>query len=142
MTLTVDHTLRSVFHNLITWASTGWERAAETEALANMDDQTLMKLAADCGITPDQLYDLAKAGPHAADEMPKMLRALNIDPVEVASRCHITFRDMQIACSCCPDKATCRKHLAEHTVHGHFLEFCPNAAQIIELKAHPDMQLD
>jgi len=91
----------------------------------------------DCGITPEQLIELAKAGPHAADEMIEMMRALSIDPTEVQLRFRNQFRDMQINCSHCASKGECRKDLKIGSAPEHFIDYCANADELNALRRGP-----
>jgi len=92
MSIAVNDGAHSVLARVISWIARSWESAGEAEMIAAMDDQTIREIAHDCGITPEQLIELAKAGPHAADEMIEMMRALSIDPTEVELRFRNQFR--------------------------------------------------
>jgi hypothetical protein len=119
------------------WLSRGWEAAGETQALASLDRETIAMIARDCGMEPSQLLDVAKAGPHAADEMIAMMKALDIDPMEVATRYQDQFRDMQLNCSQCTSKAHCRKDIAAGSAARHFNDYCNNADHLIAMRATP-----
>ena len=86
MDMLVNDSARTVFARLAGWFAKGWESSAEADMIASLDDFTIQGIAHDCGISPDQLIELAKAGPHAADEMIRMMKALNIDPAEIELR--------------------------------------------------------
>ncbi len=138
MDTAVTDATRTVFSRLTEWFSRSWESAAEADMIVSLDDSTIRSIAHDCGISPDQLIELAKAGPHAADEMVVMMRALNIDPSEVELRLRNEFRDMQITCSHCASKSECRKDLARGTAAETFAHYCGNAESLNALRANPD----
>ncbi len=86
MTLTIADPVRHTVQQILSWFAQGFETANESDMLAALSDAEVEALADDCGISAHQLLALVKAGPHAADEMPAMMRALNIDPAEVEYR--------------------------------------------------------
>lgn len=142
MNIATNDAARGAVSRILDWMAKGWERASEAEMIASLDDESIREIAHDCGIRPDQLIALAKAGPHAADEMPAMMRALGIDPMEVETHYREQFRAMQIDCSNCTSKGECRRDLNAGTAAQHFNEYCANAADLSSLRASPDMLVD
>ncbi len=141
MNTVVSDPTRTVLSRLVDWFAKGWESSAEADMIASLDQFTINNIAHDCGISPDQLIELAKAGPHAADEMIEMMRALNIDPAEVEVRLRNQFRDMQITCAHCASKGECRKDLGAHTASENFGHYCGNASDLNALRANPEFLL-
>lgn len=137
MNIAANEHKNGIFAQLISWMAKGWEGASESEMLAALGTDTIRAIAGDCGIRPDQLIQLAKAGPHAADEMPRLMKALGIDPVEVELRYREQFRAMQVECASCSAKQTCRKDLDDHTVQQNFQSYCCNAENMNWLRATP-----
>ncbi|NML74052.1 hypothetical protein HHL25_07955 [Rhizobium sp. S-51] len=138
MNTVVNDPTRTVLSRVIGWFAKGWENSAEADMIASLDDFTIQSIAHDCGISPDQLVELAKAGPHAADEMLEMMRALNIDPAEVEMRLRAQFRDMQINCAHCASKGECRRDLANGNAAANFAQYCANSQDLNALRASPD----
>lgn len=131
-----SHTLVSRFMG---WVARSWEASSEADAIAALDADTIRQIAGDCGIAPDQLIALAKAGPGAADEMIEMMKALNIDPMEV-SMCHPhQFRDMQVNCSSCASKGRCRRDLAAGQAALHVNDYCNNSDHLAAMRATPEL---
>ncbi|MCL6706716.1 BTG family protein [Pseudomonas sp. R2.Fl] len=124
---------------LFGWLSKAYEDASEADMIAALDDDTIRRIAGECGIQPEQLLDLAKAGPHAADEMPRMMKALGIDPMEVECRFGAVFRQMQVNCAHCRHKAECRHDLSTGTAAAEFNSYCVNAAELGVLRATPQV---
>lgn len=139
MTLTIADPVRHTVQQILSWFAQGFEHATESDVLAGLSDEEIEALAGDCGISPHQLLALVKAGPHAADEMPAMMRALNIDPAEVEYRMRRVFRDMQITCAQCQSKETCRQHLRQGKAEQTFRDYCGNADTLNALRANPDV---
>jgi hypothetical protein len=48
--------------------------------LANFREEEVAFIANDMGMTPQELLFAVSKGPHAADELPKLLSALGVDP--------------------------------------------------------------
>lgn len=139
MTLTIADPVRHTVQQVLSWFAQGIEHATQTDMLAGLSDAEVEALADDCGISAHQLLALVKAGPHAADEMPAMMRALNIDPAEVEYRMRRVFRDMQINCAQCQSKETCREHLRQGKAQLTFVDYCSNADTLNVLRANPDV---
>ena len=87
-------------------------------------------IARDLRISSDDLDRLVKAGPHSADQMPKMLKALGIDVEDLIRSEPLMVRDMQRVCAICSDKAQCDRELAAGTSAEHYRGYCPNAPTI------------
>lgn len=138
--ITNDHS-RGPLARIVEWITRGWEGASEAEMIAALDEKTISDIAHDCGISPEQLVELAKAGPHAADEMPEMMRTLLIDPTEVELRFRALFRDMQINCSRCHAKRQCRTDLKDGTAPTEFVDYCANSDDLNVLRAIPEVRM-
>lgn len=142
MGIAVNSNSENLVSRMVGWLTKGWEASSEAEMIAALDGDTIRQIARDCGIQPDQLIELAKAGPNAADEMIAMMKALNIDPTEVAALYQQQFRDMQVNCSHCQSKDECRKDLAAGTAAQHFNDYCQNADHLSGMRATPELLAD
>lgn len=118
---------RSLSSRLARWFTNAWEATTETDVVGSLDNQTLNELARDCGISADQLKQLARSGPHAADEMAMLMLAINIDAKEVARLYPVQFREMQVNCSLCESKDRCRKNLAAQVADREHVHYCGNS---------------
>jgi hypothetical protein len=85
------------------------------------------RIANDMGMSTGQLRELVQKGPHAADQVQKMLIVLKVDPKHVAANEPVVMRDLQRLCIFCDDKKHCAHELAAGTAAAHFHDFCPNA---------------
>jgi hypothetical protein len=134
MTTQPHETLASRF---LHWCAKAWEATTEADVIGSLDDETLREIARDCCVSPEQILQLVKAGPHGADEMVALMKALNID-VDEASLTHpAQFRDMQITCTSCPSKERCRRDLARHAADQEFIHYCGNAEHLNGMRAEP-----
>jgi hypothetical protein len=99
----------------------------ELKEMREMDAANFDQIAGDLRISSADLEQLVRQGPHAADELPKMLRALGIDQTDLARTETLVLRDMERVCSLCGHKRRCGHELAAGTATAHYEEFCANA---------------
>ena len=71
-----------------------------------------------------------RRGPHAADELPKMLTALRIDQDDLARAEPLVLRDMERVCALCSQKRRCDRDLAAGASAPHYQEYCANGPTI------------
>ena len=98
--------------------------------LRELDDATFNQIASDLRIGPDELTALVRQGPHSADELPKLLKALGIDQEKLARTEPLVLRDMERVCSLCHHKRQCDHDLAVGTSAARYHQYCLNAATI------------
>lgn len=98
--------------------------------LANCTPEEVAAMAHDVGLSPGELRFLTAKGSHAADELPKLLRALGFDPQKLASKNPAVMHDLQRICVTCSHKKQCRHELARGTAAGNYIDYCPNAISI------------
>ncbi|WP_407157503.1 DUF6455 family protein [Bradyrhizobium sp. STM 3557] len=115
-------------------AFVGWlERFRALREIGQLDREEVQRIAGDLRISPDDLDELVRSGPHAADELPRMLKALGIDEAALTRLEPLVLRDMARVCSLCQDKARCRDDLAAGTADRHYEEYCLNAPTLDNL---------
>jgi hypothetical protein len=100
----------------------------------NCEAGELARMAHDIGVSPGDLDELVRRGPHAADELPKMLAALNLDEQAIARSEPFMLRDMERVCAMCEHKRQCDHELAAGTAAGHYKDYCANASSLTALK--------
>jgi hypothetical protein len=105
----------------------------ELSEIRQMDRTDFDRIAADLQVSPDDLDELVRQGPHAADEMPKLLKVLGIDEADLASAYPLVLRDMERVCALCQHKAQCDRDLAAGTAAEHYKGYCLNAPTIDRL---------
>jgi hypothetical protein len=88
------------------------------------------RIARDLNLAPGELDELVRRGAHAADELPKMMAALNIDRKAVARVEPLVMRDLERVCSLCEQKRRCDRELVADTAAEHYADFCPNASTL------------
>src|SRR4051812_4780025 len=105
----------------------------ELNELRQMDRADFERIADDLLISPGDLDELVRHGPHAADELPVMLKALGIDARKLARIEPMLLRDMERVCAMCNQKARCDRDLIAGTAAEHYASYCLNAAAIDRL---------
>src|ERR1700756_2113711 len=79
----------------------------ELSEMRQMDRTNFEQIASDLQLYADTLEDLVRKGPHAADELPKLLQALGLDEAGLASSNPLMLRDMERVCAICQRKGEC-----------------------------------
>jgi uncharacterized protein YjiS (DUF1127 family) len=105
----------------------------EMRELREINSGDFARIAQDLGVTPAELDTLARRGPHASDELRKLLKSLDIDEATLSRTEPRLQRDMVRVCASCRQKARCDYDLDAGTSAQHYTEYCPNAAAIEEL---------
>ena len=79
----------------------------ELGEIRQLDRTDFDRIAGDLRISSNDLDQLVRQGPHAADELPKMLKALGIDEADLARTEPLVLRDMERVCTLCRHKRQC-----------------------------------
>jgi len=131
MSGTQDH--RTVLDAIADWIKNYRQTIGLRNELAQCTAEEVALMARDIGLSADELLSAAAKGPHAGDELPKLLRALGVDPQKIAADNPSTMRDLQRICVHCGHKGECRHDLAAGTAASRYRDYCPNAMSIKEL---------
>lgn len=105
----------------------------ELSEIRRMDRSDFDRIASDLRVSPDELDALVHQGPHAADELPKLLRVLGISEADLAHSQPLVLRDMERVCALCHNKRQCDRDLAAGTSAEHYEGYCLNAPTIHDL---------
>ncbi|QWG23691.1 hypothetical protein KMZ93_01710 [Bradyrhizobium sediminis] len=106
----------------------------ELSEIRQMDTADFDRIAGDLRVSPSVLDTLVRQGPHAADELPKMLKVLGIDEADLARTQPLVLRDMERVCALCANKRECDRDLAAGTAAEHYEGYCLNAPTIDSLE--------
>ena len=101
-----------------------------SSAMVRLDRASFDAIARELRVTPGDLDELVSKGPHAADELPRLLKALGISDADLAGVQPSLRNDMERLCCLCLQKGKCRSHLNAGTSAAHYREYCPNASTI------------
>ncbi|ANW05054.1 hypothetical protein [Bradyrhizobium icense] len=102
----------------------------ELREMRELDAANFGQIASDLRMSSADLEALVRQGPHAADELPKMLSALGIDHEALARTEPLVLRDMERVCAMCIHKRQCDRDLAAGTAAAHYEDYCANAPTI------------
>lgn len=105
----------------------------ELDEIRQLDRVEFDRIATDLEISSGDLDELVRHGPHAADELPVLLKAIGIDHAKLGSSQPSVLRDMERVCALCICKAECDRDLAAGSAAEHYRSYCPNAATTEQL---------
>jgi uncharacterized protein YjiS (DUF1127 family) len=124
----------SVFEGLTQRFCDWLNHRRELDELGQLSKAELSRVAGDLQISPADLTELVNRGPHAADELPKLLDALGIDLAHLARAEPMALHDMERVCALCGHKRECDHDLAAGASASHYQGYCPNAPTIAGLE--------
>jgi hypothetical protein len=123
---------------LITDVISSWrnwrEKRKQQNELGELTSQDVIEIAADAGVSPTELIDAVRLGPHSADELVQLLEALEINDVLLEHSGRDSLNDMKRLCSECASKKRCRRALANGIASMTYEAFCPNAEALHDLE--------
>jgi len=128
-----DHSL-SVVERLTHTFSEWLKHRQELSEMRHLDASEFNGIASDLRLSPADLDELVRQGPHAADELPKLLKALGISEADLARVEPMVLHDMERVCALCGHKRECDRDLAEGTSAEHYRQYCLNAPTIEQLE--------
>src|SRR5436305_3839392 len=105
--------------------------------LRQLDSREFDSIARDLRMTPADLDRFVRQGPHAADELPRLLEVLGIDEAALARSEPAALRDMKRVCVSCERKAQCRNDLEIGASARDFEDYCLNAPTMNVLRNQP-----
>ena len=105
----------------------------ELNEMRQLNTSEFDRIAGDLRVSPADLNELVRLGPHAADELPKLLNALGIDGNDLARVEPLVLHDMERVCALCKHNRECDRDLAAGTSAEHYQGYCLNALTIEQL---------
>jgi transcriptional regulator with XRE-family HTH domain len=102
----------------------------ELSEIRQLNTAEFDRIANELSVSPADLNELVRQGPHAADELPKLLDVLGIDEAALARTQPLVLRDMERVCALCQHKGQCERDLAAGTSADHYERYCLNASTI------------
>lgn len=125
----------SLFGAIGAWWRDYLARSQMAAELGQFSAAEMDRMAHDVGVSTADLYELAQHASGSADEMPRMMVALDLDPEAIARAEPEAYRDMQRLCSLCESKGRCDHDLAAGTAEVNYQHYCLNAATLQAFKA-------
>jgi hypothetical protein len=127
--------LEVVLDAVANWFRKHHDAAGSYDELTTWEPEEIARTARDIGVSSDELIRMADKGPHAADQLPRLLHALGVDPGMLSRNDPAMMRDMQRLCTACSRKRRCERELAAGTAANNYRSFCPNATSLETLPA-------
>ncbi|MGB9118524.1 hypothetical protein [Bradyrhizobium sp.] len=140
--MTAQDNLRDKPHSVVerlTHTFGDWlKHRQELNEMRQLNTSEFDRIANDLRVSPADLNELVRHGPHAADELPKLLKALGIDENDLARIEPLVLHDMERVCALCQHKRECDRDLAAGTSAEHYQGYCLNAPTIKQLSRAGD----
>src|SRR6516162_3608414 len=89
-----SHEHRGVLDAIADWVKRYREAIGQRNEMANCTPEQVAVIARDMGLSPGELLSITAKGPHSADELPRLLRALGVDPQNCLPR---SWHDARLA---------------------------------------------
>lgn len=129
-TASPTESLRTITH----WWKDHFVRPDAFGAQGERDQAVLREVAADIGLSPDELIEITRRGPRAADELAAVFKELNVDAQIERDNNALLLNDMKRVCVLCKSKRICRKSVSDKIIDANLEEICPNATTIREMQ--------
>lgn len=124
----------SALHVLVQWFKSHTYGGAD---LAACGDREVEQIAKDIGVSPAELYQLARSDDGGAALLLQRMAALDLDCKEVARLMPETMHDLQRLCTLCTTRRRCTRDLARDPNDPNWKDYCPNVATLLALDAMP-----
>jgi hemerythrin-like domain-containing protein len=109
------------------------QRRREIAEICSCGADEYAQIARDLGVSSGELSELVQRGPHAADELSKMMATLGLDAQAIARVEPLVIRDLQRVCALCEQKKQCDRDLTAGTAVQHYKDYCANAPTLAAL---------
>lgn len=113
-------------------------RRRALDELAACPPSELNRMAADVGVSGEELYRLARYADWPSELLPRRLELLGVDAAYVRQAMPTTFRDLTRVCANCRSSRRCRQDLARGDAQAGQVSYCLNAATIDVLTLNRD----
>ena len=97
-----------VVETLVNTFSDWLKHRRELSEIRQLNTVEFDRIASELRVSPTDLNELVRQGPHAADELPKLLEVLGIDEEALARTQPLVLRDMERVCALCAHKGRMR----------------------------------
>ena len=117
----------SIFQAIANWVKKYREAIGVRGELVNCAPEQVAEIARDIGVSTEELKFALEKGSHGSDELPRLLRAIGVDPQKLSSTEPALMRSLERICITCGHKEQCQHNLAAGTAVRHYQYYCPNA---------------
>ena len=130
--MTIQDQARSAVERLMNTFSDWFKHRRELSEMRQLNVTEFDRIANDLRLSPADLDELVRHGPHAADELPRLLEALGTSAQDLARIEPMVVHDMERVCALCGHKRQCERDLASGTSPERYPEYCLNAPTIAD----------
>ena len=130
--MTVENQAPSVVERLTNTFSEWLKHRRELSEMHQLNSTDFCRIANDLRLSPADLEELVRHGPHATDQLPRLLEALGISAQDLARIKPMVMRDMERVCALCGHKRQCDHDLASGASAEYYQEYCLNAPTIAQ----------
>lgn len=121
----------------LTRAKDWWQEARkhlrQLNDLSRLNPTELERVAADVGLSTDELMQIARQSDGTALLIAKRLTILNMDPEDIRSLSPLLLRDLERTCALCAEKGRCAHDLAEDSMSAAWEQYCANSGTLRSL---------
>lgn len=114
------------------------QRRQTLNELAACPAYELNRIAADVGLSGDQLREHCRRDHGATELLPQRLQLLGIDPEFVRKGAPALLKDLARVCAECRDSRRCARDLASGDIQAGMSSYCPNGPSIDLLTVNRD----
>jgi len=132
--MTIQDQARSAVERLMNTFSDWFKHRRELSEMRQLNVTEFDRIANDLRLSPADLDELVRHGPHAADELPRLHEALGTSAQDLARIEPMVVHDMERVCALCGHKRQCERDLASGTSAERYPEYCLNAPTIADLR--------
>ena len=123
----------SLLRAIANWVKRYRQAAGLRAELNHFGPEDVAATARDIGVSLEELRFAVEKGPHAADELARLLKALGVDPDKLAHADPAMMRNLQKVCLACEVKGHCRHELATGSAARNYRGYCPNAITLDQM---------
>ena len=127
-----DQAAPSVVERLTNTFNDWLKHRRELSEMRQLNSTDFCRIANDLRLSPTDPEELVRHGPHASDQLPRLLEALGISAQDLARIEPMVVRDMERVCALCGQKRQCDHDLASGESADHYQEYCLNAPTIAQ----------
>jgi hypothetical protein len=127
-----DQAAPSVVERLRNTFSDWLKHGRELSEMRQLNSTDFCRIANDLRLSPTELEELVRQGPHGADQLSRLLEALGISAQDLAGIEPMVVRDMERVCALCGHKRQCDHDLASGESAERYQEYCLNAPTIVQ----------
>jgi len=106
------------------------KRGRDIRDMRELDSNEFAKIARELTVPATDLDMLVHQGPHASDELLRLLTLLGVDKELLSKTQPLALRDMTRVCASCQQKRQCNRDLRTEASAQHYEEYCLNAPAI------------